>query len=268
MKKLFLSIVLVLLLSIPSLGWSAKYGDFTNGNAFFWDTVVDLSSYGRTDTGSTSYLIELLDAAGKKATGYIGAVGAGETLGSETLTGWTCFAPPFHFETFITSGKDITSAMETASGAVAYTNLVAYQLDSLLKITANMTITSGTFDFYFRKYGGAYTQLDDSLSAGLNTFYRSVPTGYDSLQINGSTPSEFSGVFSVKKVTDPPVTAVHIISSLNGTTRNWASIESGFDPNTIASWQIKLLKRGISLSKGKGMIDGGMINTGMITDNR
>jgi len=43
----------------------------------------------------------------------------------------------------------------------------------------------------------------------------------------------------VRQVTDPPSAAVHIISSLNGTVRNWASIESGFNPNNIASWVIK-----------------------------
>jgi len=101
--------------AIGSIGSTYNYGDFTATNAFFWSSL-NLSSYAGTDLGSTPYYIEVLDVAGKKATGYIGAVGAGETLGSETLTGWTCFAPPFHFETFITSGKDITSAMETALG--------------------------------------------------------------------------------------------------------------------------------------------------------
>lgn len=37
------------------------------------------------DTGYTPCYIEVLDGAGKKATGYIGAVGAGETLGSELI---------------------------------------------------------------------------------------------------------------------------------------------------------------------------------------
>ncbi|MFZ2097192.1 MAG: hypothetical protein WAV05_11205, partial [Anaerolineales bacterium] len=44
---------------------------------------------------------------------------------------------------------------------------------------------------------------------------------------------------SVKRVTDPPATGVHIVSSLNGVTRAWENIEDGFNPNDIASWEIR-----------------------------
>lgn len=64
-------------------------------------------------------------------------------------------------------------------------------------------------------------------------------TGEDTtIYINGSAFSGTLDNVSLKRVTDPPNTAVHIVSSLNGTTRDWASIESGFDPIGIASWII------------------------------
>jgi len=63
---------------------------------------------------------------------------------------------------------------------------------------------------------------------------------YNQLETNATNVNQYGWAdnYSIKRVTDPPSTAVHIVSSLNGTTRNWASIESGFDPNTISSWSI------------------------------
>jgi hypothetical protein len=47
----------------------------------------------------------------------------------------------------------------------------------------------------------------------------------------------------VKQILDPPSTGIHIVSSLNGTTRAWENIESGFDLNNIASWSIETIER-------------------------
>jgi hypothetical protein len=78
--------------------------------------------------------------------------------------------------------------------------------------------------------------------AEITAYYDLTRTKFAGLAVNEyftSYGTEICEVINkVKRVTDPPATAVHIVSSLNGTTRNWASIESGFDPNTIASWKI------------------------------
>jgi len=45
---------------------------------------------------------------------------------------------------------------------------------------------------------------------------------------------------SLKQVTECPTTAVHIVSNLNSTTRNWASIDSGFNAGGISSLSIQM----------------------------
>jgi hypothetical protein len=43
---------------------------------------------------------------------------------------------------------------------------------------------------------------------------------------------------SVKKLTDVPVTGLHLMSTKNGTTRNMANVETGFNPNAIVGVKI------------------------------
>jgi hypothetical protein len=45
---------------------------------------------------------------------------------------------------------------------------------------------------------------------------------------------------SLKKLTDIPATGLHLMSAQDGTTRNMASVETGFDPNTIVHVEISL----------------------------
>ena len=43
---------------------------------------------------------------------------------------------------------------------------------------------------------------------------------------------------SIKPYTDILATGLHLMSTKNGTTRNMASVESGFNPNTVVSVRI------------------------------
>lgn len=205
-----------------STGSTYNYGDFTSDNAFFWSSI-DLSSY-------VGDYIEVYDATGKVATGYLAGIGAGETLGSELITGWTQNGP---FETFITSGKELSSVILLhVDTAVAQVNSSGFVSNELYKLIVNLTLNSGQLPIAY-----AYTVSLGSLANGLNNFYSGITTG-QYFQLLSSNLTNYSSINSAKRVTDPPSTAVHIVSSLNGTTRAWASIESGFDPNTIASWGI------------------------------
>ncbi len=221
---------------LNSTGSTFNRGDFTATNAFFWSSL-DLSPYHGTDLASTPYYIEVLDGAGKKATGYIGAVGAGETLGSELITGWTNWSGEQGYETFTSSGTDITSAIETGTYGLAGTNNTYKISGELLKFVYNMTLNSGHLPkAYYNETGVDWGWL----LAGLNTLYKTGGGAgtLGNLQFFINEASNYSSVNSLKQVTDPPSTAVHIVSSLNGTVRNWATKESGFNPNTIASWAI------------------------------
>ncbi len=218
-----------------SLGSTFNRGDFTALNAFFWSSL-DLSPYKGTDLGSTPYFIELIDGAGKKATGYIGAVGAGETLGSEI-----CGDPGFD--------NDAYWFYKDAGWSVAASKAVALNVPNTGYLFGSATwiegsLVKGSFDIELYTSGGVYLLVRSVLvgpfsGLGTKTGYKTVGNvaGYIGFSADGTLTATFDN-YSQKRVTDPPATAVHIVSSLNGTIRNWASIESGFDPNTIASWEI------------------------------
>ncbi len=84
-----------------------KLGDFTATNAFFWSDV-SLAVYAGDDVGSTPYSLLLIDSAGKTASGFIGAAGAGE-VATDILTDGA-------FENWI-SDTNLTSWAEAIAGS-------------------------------------------------------------------------------------------------------------------------------------------------------
>ncbi len=264
MKKLFLSILLVLCLSTGV--WGANYGDFTATNAFFWSSI-DVSPFAGTDLGSTPYYIEVLDGAGKKATGYIGAIGAGETLDVDLVTNgnFSSDEPPgtaWSREANWTITGGILDADNVAAYSKATQNNHSNNLGKLYKYIYTAVVNSGEVRVIINNgngpvighaISGTFTEYATGINSAQPVFWvRAGGGGFD-----GSCDD-----ISLRQVTAPPSTAVHIVSSLNGTTRDWASIESGFNPNNIASYQIKLVKGGISLSKGGAMMNSEMISNG------
>ena len=226
-----------------SVGSTFNRGDFTALNAFFWASL-DLSQYAKRDTGYTPFKIELVDGAGKKAAGYIGAVGAGagETLDIEINTDvpfnvsgqWTPTGVGFT----ISGGKAV--ALNSNILAQVYNhNVTGITPNILCKVVFDVTdYTDGTVAFLLG--GDDAVKGTNRNSSGTFTEYITLKASdqYISLRIYAGGSDLSCDNFSVKKVLDPPSTGVHIVSSLNGITRNWASIESGFDPNNIASWKI------------------------------
>jgi len=220
----------------------AYRGDFTATNAFFWSSAEDLSIYSGHDLGNTPFLLTLTDGAGKKATGYIGAVGAGETLDIEINTDvpfnvsgqWTPTGVGFT----ISGGKAV--ALNSDILAQVYNhNVTGITPNILCKVVFDVTdYTDGTVAFLLG--GDDAVKGTNRNSSGTFTEYITLKASdqYISLRIYAGGSDLSCDNFSVKKVLDPPSTAVHIVSSLNGTTRDWASIESGFNPNTIASWAV------------------------------
>jgi hypothetical protein len=55
---------------------------------------------------------------------------------------------------------------------------------------------------------------------------------------NSSSAGNYSLVWSSKKLTDVPATGLHLMSAKDGTTRNMATNETGFDPNDIVKVEI------------------------------
>lgn len=185
----------------------------------------------------TPFYIEVLDAAGKKATGYLGAVGAGETLGSE-INGDTTFNNDGYWiktggwtvsggkAVYAAGGSDYIYKLETISISTGKLYKTVFTIDSI----TGGNIIIDTASLWQLRLGGA--------SANTYILYLIGAGGTEiGLYTSGVTNGQCDNL-SVKHVTDPPATAVHIVSSLNGMTRDWENIESGFDPNDIASWKI------------------------------
>jgi len=208
-----------------------KRGDFTATNAFYWSDT-DLSSYAGTDLGSTPYSILLTDGAGKTARGFIGAVGAGETL-VEKLTGWSNIG----YETFEKTGKNITSFINSDVDGNCASNKWTVVSGELYRTNFSVILNSG-----------AYPQVDLVKGEDYGYEYRIVSSAsfekYITLTgggvlagiyfwINGNTNGSVNPMH--RRVTDPPATGVHIVSAYGGSTRAWTSIDSGFNPNTITS---------------------------------
>ena len=89
------------------------------------------------------YLV-IKDSAGKKAYAWIKAAGTGETLGDESITGWTNRTETFAYETLTVNpnGHDIDALINSSDIGVAYTNAAAV-LYGLSKIVITPTITTG-----------------------------------------------------------------------------------------------------------------------------
>lgn len=238
---------------MTSVGSTFNRGDFTSTNAFFWSSL-DLSPYNGMDLGSTPFRIIVTDGVGKVATGYIGAVGAGETLGSEKVingefssstVGWE---PDVSTLANITGGQSGNCLEVTSTGGTGYgyQNVGALNGELCFYSTYDKkgTAAGGKILFGTTYYNGSFatlivadpdwTQYTGYLISGLDDINR-VGIGLISLV---DTKTMLFDTISLKRVTDCPITAIHIVSSLNGTTRDWASTESGFDPSTIASWKI------------------------------
>jgi len=217
-----------------SVGSSFNRGDFTNGNAFFWSSI-NLSYY-------LNSLIELIDATGKKALGYLAGVGAGETLGSEVIT--VAADREFSSDTgFWVKDAGCTIALGVAHFVAVAVNFGLNQNADLLTYLALykgiLTVSNhvaGNLDI------SSLSRTSLSTGNGLKTGYILGASNGRFYVIAGTTASLDADDVSFKRVTDPPATAVHIVSALNGTTRNWSSVEAGFNPNTITSWNIYQIK--------------------------
>jgi len=220
-----------------STGSTFNYGDFTNNNAFFWSSL-DLSPLAGTDLGETPFYIELVDNAGKKATGYLAAVGAGETLGSELVTNgdFAVAEPP---GTAWARGGDWTIAAGVATQTASTTSISQNNVGisgALLFASLNVIARTGNIGMWLNGVAPVYI-LPLAATLGVRTGYAVWPGTNLNMGIYSNASCTVDDA-SLKRVTDPPSTAVHIVSSLNGTTRAWQIKETGFDPNTITSWVI------------------------------
>jgi hypothetical protein len=216
-----------------------------DGEAMLFVDDVDLSSYAGTDSGSTPNMMILEDSSGNICASYIGAIGGGESLGSELITGWTnSVSNPFETITVNVNGRDFDSAINTTgSGRADCGDIVT--AGSLYKSVVATTINSGGSYNYSLGVGagGSFSagQLLKTISAtGVDTVIF-APKTYTVVGVYAGAAINFSATFTLKKYSDIPATGVHLVSEPDGSTRNVAYKDTNFNPNAVVT--IKIFNR-------------------------
>lgn len=274
-----------------------KLGDFTTGNAFYWQDV-DLTIYAGNDSGLTPYSIVLTDAAGKTARGFIGAVGAGETLsGMELLTNpgfegtyvngvapnWLVTRGTKSEYTSTPHGGVSAQQIDNPAGNTAYLSAVGAEIiGKLYKFSAWFKALAGTG----RWTGSGGNGVNLTFGLGLADVAWAQKVGYltsratDSLLYTNlyadthavaATNSVVWDDASIQAVLDPPATGVHIVSAYGGSVRAWTTIESGFNPNTITTAVLIQVAQGTASISGGGALTlqgaKGALNSILISGN-
>jgi hypothetical protein len=223
--------------------WTGKTPQLSlaDGQAFIYDSTITLTAYA-----NVGYKIEVSDGA-KKATGYISTAMSSTTYGSE----------------LITASDDRTFASDTgfwaknanvtiADGVCHYT--AATQYEGISKTTAititNRKLYTGLATISSFSAGNLAIICGDAVSQtqsgdGAKTFYCTASDAGNIFRFNARGATN---TFDIDDVSLKEVTAINggvqIVSTSGGATRNWESIESGFNYNA-ASYTIRIIPSGV-----------------------
>jgi hypothetical protein len=203
--------------------------------AMFFHNTTDLSYLAAEPDGTSNYLLEFVDDAGKKATAYAASVGGGESLGSELLvdpsfddpTKWT-----FTGSGSISGGKVVFNNIPEAS--VCSQTIPGITVNSLYRVSVSVdSIISGSVNAF---NNNSSTSSNVLFSPGIVT---SVRANFSSAGTACGLRAREVGTIatatdiSVKKLTDIPATGLRLVTTQNGSTRGMALTETGFNPNTV-----------------------------------
>ena len=243
---------------IDMVEWAIESGTLhiaiADGEAMFFHDTEDFSDYAAETDGTSNYLLEFEDTSGNTARAYAGDVGGGESLGSNLAPTDCCTDPDNDVDVVgdwspvsgavlsSVPGGDTGNALEIkASTNVPRARLILSPTSSgeLYKFQAKVKEGNQNryrFDFYYGE-GTAGPGISTATSSWeIKTFYAA----------NGSAATFqlycWSGFLNdtilfddvlVQKLTDIPATGINLVSDQDGTTRNMASLDEAFDPNTI-----------------------------------
>lgn len=225
-----------------------------DGEAMMFHDSIDWSAFAGTDGGYTPFQFVLTDAAGKVASAYGGAVGGGEALGAELITNgdfsaWTSDDP----DDWVVSGEDVNNYITEDAGcariisdnssAIGMTQDVTVVAGGLYKtcFTIAITATGCRYGLQNKPSNVYIVPLENYTSDGAIEYIRTPSETTARIlfyRYLGSASNYTVDDVSIKHYTDIPATGLHLMSAKNGTTRNMASVESGFNPNTVVSVKI------------------------------
>jgi hypothetical protein len=158
----------------------------------------------------------------------VGAAGTGETLDAELLTAVTNYVT-LPFDTFITSGKDVTSAIKLLAlgQQVALNNSITVATGALYKVVTDLTLSSGTAPLYELFWNESSWEVSFSIPEGASSKYQTVISNGEltyagALDASGYV-TNFSLTQSLKKVLTPSATGVTFSSPTVTGTFNYAA---------------------------------------------
>lgn len=207
----------------------------TDGSAFAW-----LSSHSLVEYLGRQLTVE--DSAGKQAIGYIKEADAGEAFGAELYIAVLDNHVTLGFETWTVNVLDITQAENTSTYGICHKN-ITHTTGKLYKATFDYTLNGGInpsirLGANTASLGDAVTALIDVLSGTDSYIYywnQQEANMYCGFRNESGDVSDFAiANLSIKEVTHIGTDGVHIVSASGGATRNWTSIDTGFDPNDPA----------------------------------
>ena len=200
---------------------------------FLWPTS-DISAYAGVEGTKAAYMAHVWDAAGKRATAYLGAAGAGEMLGLNIYA-------TFDFtDSWSRAGAEAVTIIDANSFSTESQGQglfkATFTANKLYKVSG--TKTSGDL-VSMNALDDAVTIRKEICNVGA-TGYHTAVAGILNLYLRSSLNSltiDMSTIV-VQQVTDCAATGALIVSTLGGTTRSWTSVDTGFDPNLACDWKI------------------------------
>jgi hypothetical protein len=186
-----------------------------------------------------NHRIEIYDASGRMLKGVLKAAGTGETLGDELQAGWTN-SDSLPYETFTSSGLDITEAAETGVSGRAAGNS-AMTAGHLVKFGFSVTVNSGNISMSY--YGKSATsaiafagqsdriQMSAGAQSGYQTLY--VVNVYCGFRSEAAVNFSISG-YTNKQVLTPSSSGATIVSAKGGAIYNFASKDASFTYNAAS----------------------------------
>jgi hypothetical protein len=200
-----------------------------DGIAFAKISGATLAAYVGVAGTSTPYKLVVRDSAGVTAYGFVANADAAEGLDSDLVTVGNFASDDVAWvrETGWSIGSGV--ATKGAGAGVLIEQDVSAVTNTLYKIVFDLTRTAGTL---WPSFGNATAIATLSVGATY-TYYANCAATNSKITFNND--SAFRGTLDnvvIKKVLHVGATGTHIVSTKDGSTRNWASIGTGFAYNS------------------------------------
>ncbi len=222
-----------------------------DGVAFIRTEGVDLSAFAGTEGSDTPYMLVLSDGS-KVAWGYIGAADAAEGLGADlfdvgagVFTAGTYSWTTYGTNTIANDANTLkVTYVDNAAGALLYLRDTAdlssnLTIGKLYKLTFDTKVGVGdnvTVSLWSSGYSVLSRVVTETDFTNVTWYFTadSANNMYIRQGFMGAGEDIWFDNIVLTEVTHVGTDAVHIVSTRNGSTRNWAGIGAGFGYNDSA----------------------------------